>query len=97
MTEGQKSEVTKALAACSHKALNDLLIFIWLSLMMSVYLIGNKRYFFSLSIIAASTLVYLENTPASMSNSSQKQKISITVDLQLLEEIDRLTKNRSTA
>ncbi|MBE9168133.1 hypothetical protein IQ238_11605 [Pleurocapsales cyanobacterium LEGE 06147] len=32
-----------------------------------------------------------------MSNSSQKQRISITVDAQLLEEVDRLTKNRSAA
>ena len=32
-----------------------------------------------------------------MSNSSQKQRISITVDSQLLEEVDRMTKNRSAA
>ncbi|MGL5807138.1 MAG: ribbon-helix-helix domain-containing protein [Xenococcaceae cyanobacterium] len=32
-----------------------------------------------------------------MSNSSQKQRISITVDTRLLEEVDRLTKNRSAA
>ena len=32
-----------------------------------------------------------------MSNSSQKQRISITVDSQLLEEVDQMTKNRSAA
>ncbi|WP_036481672.1 ribbon-helix-helix domain-containing protein [Myxosarcina sp. GI1] len=32
-----------------------------------------------------------------MTNNSSKQRISITVDSQLLEEIDRLTKNRSAA
>jgi metal-responsive CopG/Arc/MetJ family transcriptional regulator len=32
-----------------------------------------------------------------MTNSSQKQRISITVDIRLLEEVDRLTKNRSAA
>ena len=32
-----------------------------------------------------------------MTNSSQKQRISITVDSQLLEEVDRMTKNRSAA
>ncbi len=32
-----------------------------------------------------------------MSNSSQKQRISITVDSQLLEEVDRMTKNSSVA
>ncbi len=32
-----------------------------------------------------------------MSNSSQKQRISITVDARLLEEIDQMTKNRSAA
>ena len=32
-----------------------------------------------------------------MSNSSQKQRISITVDSQLLEDVDRMTKNRSAA
>ena len=32
-----------------------------------------------------------------MSTSSQKQRISITVDADLLTEVDRLTKNRSAA
>ena len=32
-----------------------------------------------------------------MINSSQKQRISITVDSQLLEEVDEMTKNRSAA
>jgi metal-responsive CopG/Arc/MetJ family transcriptional regulator len=32
-----------------------------------------------------------------MINNSQKQRISITVDSQLLEEVDRMTKNRSAA
>ena len=32
-----------------------------------------------------------------MSNNFQKQRISITVDTQLLEEVDRMTKNRSAA
>lgn len=32
-----------------------------------------------------------------MSNNSQKQRISITVDAQLLKEVDQLTKNRSAA
>ena len=32
-----------------------------------------------------------------MTNNSQKQRISITVDSQLLEEVDRMTKNRSAA
>ena len=32
-----------------------------------------------------------------MFNSSQKQRISITVDSQLLEKVDRMTKNRSAA
>ena len=32
-----------------------------------------------------------------MPNSSQKQRISITVDAQLLAEVDSLTKNRSAA
>jgi metal-responsive CopG/Arc/MetJ family transcriptional regulator len=32
-----------------------------------------------------------------MINNSQKQRISITVDSQLLEEIDQMTKNRSAA
>ncbi len=32
-----------------------------------------------------------------MVNNSQKQRISITVDADLLAEVDRLTKNRSTA
>ena len=32
-----------------------------------------------------------------MTKSSQKQRISITVDTQLLKEIDKLTKNRSAA
>ena len=32
-----------------------------------------------------------------MTNSSHKQRISITVDSQLLEEVDRMTKNRSAA
>jgi hypothetical protein len=32
-----------------------------------------------------------------MSNSSQKQRISITVDSELLEEVDRMTENRSAA
>ena len=32
-----------------------------------------------------------------MINNSQKQRISITVDSQLLEEVDQLTKNRSAA
>ena len=32
-----------------------------------------------------------------MANSSQKQRISITVDTDLLAEIDQLTKNRSAA
>ena len=32
-----------------------------------------------------------------MINNSQKQRISITVDSQLLEEVDRVTKNRSAA
>ncbi|MEO1670941.1 MAG: ribbon-helix-helix domain-containing protein [Cyanobacteria bacterium J06631_2] len=30
-------------------------------------------------------------------NNSQKQRISITVDSQLLEEVDQMTKNRSAA
>ena len=32
-----------------------------------------------------------------MINSSQKQRISITVDSQLLQEVDQMTKNRSAA
>jgi post-segregation antitoxin (ccd killing protein) len=32
-----------------------------------------------------------------MINNSQKQRISITVDSQLLEEVDQMTKNRSAA
>ena len=32
-----------------------------------------------------------------MTQSSQKQRISITVDAQLLQEIDQLTRNRSAA
>ncbi len=32
-----------------------------------------------------------------MINNSQKQRISITVDAHLLEEVDRMTKNRSAA
>jgi metal-responsive CopG/Arc/MetJ family transcriptional regulator len=32
-----------------------------------------------------------------MMNNSQKQRISITVDSQLLEEVDQMTKNRSAA
>ncbi|MDJ0597042.1 MAG: ribbon-helix-helix domain-containing protein [Pleurocapsa sp. MO_226.B13] len=32
-----------------------------------------------------------------MTNNSQKQRISITVDSQLLEEVDQMTKNRSAA
>ena len=32
-----------------------------------------------------------------MTNNSHKQRISITVDSQLLEEVDRMTKNRSAA
>ena len=32
-----------------------------------------------------------------MINNSQKQRISITVDSHLLEEVDRMTKNRSAA
>ena len=32
-----------------------------------------------------------------MSNNSHKQRISITVDAHLLEEVDQLTKNRSAA
>jgi len=32
-----------------------------------------------------------------MTNNSQKQRISITVDSQLIEEVDRMTKNRSAA
>ena len=32
-----------------------------------------------------------------MINNSQKQRISITVDSRLLEEIDQMTKNRSAA
>jgi metal-responsive CopG/Arc/MetJ family transcriptional regulator len=32
-----------------------------------------------------------------MINNSQKQRISITVDSQLLEEVDSMTKNRSAA
>jgi hypothetical protein len=32
-----------------------------------------------------------------MINNSQKHRISITVDSQLLEEVDRMTKNRSAA
>ncbi len=32
-----------------------------------------------------------------MTTNSQKQRISITVDTQLLQEVDKLTKNRSAA
>jgi len=32
-----------------------------------------------------------------MTTGSQKQRISITVDTQLLQEVDKLTKNRSAA
>ncbi|MGB5634649.1 MAG: hypothetical protein WBM44_20585 [Waterburya sp.] len=34
---------------------------------------------------------------SSQKHSSQKQRISITVDTQLLQEVDKLTKNRSAA